>query len=508
MKKPVSKYIVVFCAFTAFLTAFIFAGQSPNIYLKSASGQQEALMPAPSIGTDGTYGLYPRALPCIGLPKVVVFVISFPDDGSFTVTVPEIEKSFFDNVEQPGVPWFQQDSLRKFYLRSSYGKLDISGDVFPYTAIKNCNEYTNVQELANEVMEHAGAENALNWSEYDVNQDGYIDGVYFVLKNGGIPGYNYHFSSGWPSGTMIRQGKEVARYIYTVQHGSGLIINIVAHETCHMMGLPDVYAGVSVNNGGLWATSIMDKGVITGDLPCIMKCVFGWIEPQRIAKTGSTQVSLASISDNPELVLVHVNADKDSFDWLLVEYVTSSNNNVSLGLWAGPPPLQSGGGLRAWLVKMRPEFFTEKAEFFRPFGDYVAVSPYIFLEAVHMEGVKDYFLYNGDSITPFTTPNTNYPKNIIKESGNAIPDDLTDSGISIENIQIENGEASFIVTISTNNEDGGDENEDETGPFVPPYVHNPNKNPVPFVEILIIGGAVLLTALTSITIITRKRSRG
>jgi len=85
--------------------------------------------------------------------------------------------------------------------------------------------------------------------------------------------------------------------------------------------------------------------------------------------------------------------------------------------------------------------------------------PYEYIEAVNNRNWDpnfgdDYYFYNGDSFTPYTKLNSNYPGGFqivpsIYEG--ARPDkimvDLKDSGIYIEDIQIAGGKANFRVTI-------------------------------------------------------------
>ena len=393
------------------------------------------------VGTDETYSLYRGTMPCVGTPKVVVFVIDFPNDTQSghpwqRYSVADIEKHFFDKsmINEPANVLFENEynSLRDFYYRSSYGKLDITGDVIGYTMQKKREEYKSAGEIVHEVMAVAGTEDAVDWSKYDANNDGCIDGVYFVLRN--MPAFatpDFVMPSGY-----TRAGKGITRYAFIVDAGSSPSSSALAHETVHMMGLTDVYCISGVNNEGTGANSIMDGQPGVGDLFGMMKYVFNWIEPIKIDKKGETNVTMASISDKPQCAIIYPNGDKDNLNWFVVEYITKSNNNLI-------SPDKPGGGLRIWRATMNPDFLYSVEIY-----PVTCISPYIYIEAVHPPGIRDYFLYPGDSFTPHTTLNSNYPLSFAPNgSGGIVMQNLTDSGIYLDNIVIENGLAHFTVNI-------------------------------------------------------------
>ena len=105
--------------------------------------------------------------------------------------------------------------------------------------------YYNCREIIDEVMESIGAENGpVNWNDYDRNNDGYIDGVYVVLRT--------------------RLEVSAANFVMGTYdtRGEKLISKLAFIE------------GVG-----------------------IMKYFFNWIEPLHIDQYGETNVSFASFSD-------------------------------------------------------------------------------------------------------------------------------------------------------------------------------------------------------------------
>ena len=388
------------------------------------------------IGNDETYSMYEGTMPCVGKPKVLVFVIDFLNDTEEqypwkTYSVADIERQFFDisMINEPANALFgnNYNSLRDFYYRSSYGKLDITGDVIAYTTQKPMNEYMGSNDFMNEVMEFAGTDDAVDWNKYDANRDGCIDGVYFVLRNDAFPSPDLTGPCNYR-----RAGKKIEYYAFIQGAGNRSITKIIAHETYHMMGLNDVYANRYVNEDGTGVNFIMEAGHKLGDLCGSMKYIFNWLEPIKIDTKGETNVTLASLSDKPQCAIIYPHGDKNNLNWFFVEYITATNNNFD-------SDVEPGGGLRIWHITMDPRFLNN---YLSPI-----CQPYAYIEAVRPPDIIDYFLYPGDSFTPYTTLNSNYPLSFVRIEESKIMQDLTDSGIYLENIVIENGLAHFTVTI-------------------------------------------------------------
>ena len=140
--------LVIFLFFSVFAFTQLMAVATPSI-------------PKPAVGTNGTYSIYAGALPCIGSPKTIVFAVDFLNNTSGdgeALSISDIEKKFFAGMDEtsPDAVYCENQSLRSFYYRSSYGKVDITGDVFAYTTKKTKEAYTDDHQLFAEIMEYAG----------------------------------------------------------------------------------------------------------------------------------------------------------------------------------------------------------------------------------------------------------------------------------------------------------------------------------------------------------------
>jgi M6 family metalloprotease-like protein len=442
----------------------------------------EYRLPRAFVGTDETYGLRTGTLPCVGKPRVVVFVIDFLDDNNtdnegnaFRYSASDIEKHFFDDsmMNKPFVkgadytPYLGYGfySMRDFFYRSSYGKLDITGEVFTYTTEKPRKEYFPYDhdqypqssvynagdEIVDEVIKYAERESILDWNKFDTNEDGYIDGIFFVLRNSLYGTIHSGFASAGCDYTL--GGKKIGTYTFMFGAGSFFPrISTMVHEAVHMMGVgDDIYLHMGKNPYGSGAHSIMDDFPISGDLPGIYKYIFNWIEPIHINTAGKTQVTLASMSDKSQMVVIHPNADRKNLNWFVVEYITPTNNNSFL-------PVEPEGGLRIWRATMEPSVWELHHELFG--GWHFFRVKFVYLEAIHrpytfdwdylwnnFEKYWNHFFYPGDSFTPFTELNSNYPLGFRDENWRRYMDEMADSGIYLENIRISDGLAHFDVTI-------------------------------------------------------------
>jgi M6 family metalloprotease-like protein len=333
-------------------------------------------------GNEHTYGLFESTMPVVGTPRMVVFVIDFLDDDpdDFIFSVSDIERHFFDlsRIDEP-VEFHLTDrylnpgyySMRDFFYRSSYGKLDITGDVIHYITQKPDSEYESWFDLMDEVLNVAGAADVLDWTQYDTSGTGHADGVFFVLR--GFPVGRMAFGNmALPGPTQyVRNGINISSPGFMVDAGNNCLITTMVHEAVHMMGLLDIdtHAAPPLNPEGPGATTVMNAWATIGDLPGIMKYLFGWIEPIHIDTVGETRVTLKSISDYPQMAVVYPRGDKDNLNWFIIEYITPTNNNFGLDENASIhdfyiyPTVRPGGGLRIWRSSMNPEYVTNTDDY-------------------------------------------------------------------------------------------------------------------------------------------------
>jgi M6 family metalloprotease-like protein len=270
-----------------------------------------------SSNTDGRQKVFTPK----GTKKLLMVLIQYPD-RAFTFT-----KADFSNLMNT------QDynmngalgSVRDFFLEMSYGQFDVTTDVVGiYTASQNMAYYgtdgadgshdTNSNELMNEAITAADAD--VDFSQYDNDGDGTVDGVYIVYA-----GYG-QASSGiantiWPhaggiSG-QIFDGKTISKYSCSNElnaDNSLTGIGVICHEFGHVCGAPDYYdtdyatggqfpgtGDWDLMCGGCYNGTVANKGNVPSHFNVFEKIRAGWVIP--VTLTGSASLSIPDITTNP-----------------------------------------------------------------------------------------------------------------------------------------------------------------------------------------------------------------
>ncbi len=299
-------------------------------------------------------------MPSVGNVKVLVIPIKFKDVWTNKTTLEtyhnDINRVFFGT--DTGF-----ESLSTYYEKSSYGKLKISGEVLPwYTPSNESTYYENIYAnnssttsitntlgtLALEVLEYY--KDTIDFSEYDYDKDGILDGVYLVCNKD----LQDHGSLYWSWVSYYNGKKDVDGYklyqfmwstisfIYTddfyktIKHDGVNAISFI-HETGHMMGIDDFYDysaneykenifgkkklskkgdGCNLGSGGF---DMMDSNV--GDHNANTKMMLGWITPYVV--TRDTIIDLNAFSKSGDAIIVAPSFDNEVgnlSEYFVIEY--------------------------------------------------------------------------------------------------------------------------------------------------------------------------------------------
>ncbi len=336
----------------------------------------------------GTLG--PGKFPAYGTPKMLVIPVIFSDMvGQYDFTEAElgvIEAAFFGEASETG--W---ESLKSYYLKSSYGLLDIQGHVAdPYVTSLTVAEADRQSIGASHQIVTAATNDYFtkhpdeSRSDYDYNGDGFIDGVNIIYKTTAQDtSENPNASDIWwnyttvidPNGTTANVTSPVAnRYFWSeydmIRSGyyePNIDAHTIIHENGHLMGISDYYSydRDPQTNGALEAAAgcsdMMDMNV--GDHNGYSKMLYNWLATDDEANgvhlkvvDGSSDnftITLNSFSDTGDLLLVR-NTVTDTWnetpydEYLILQYYTPTgvNEKDSSGYpeWSG---LGSHGGTYA-----------------------------------------------------------------------------------------------------------------------------------------------------------------
>ena len=262
-----------------------------------------------------------KAFPTTGNRKLVCILVGFSDS-----TFKETQANFDNLFNQAGYGTY--GSVKDFYEETSYGQFHLTVDVAgPYNAPNTHHYYgqndpvdpkikdLNVRELITWAVNQADAD--VDFSDYDNDGDGNVDGVYVVYagyneaEGGGADCIWYH---AWSITPVTLDGVSVSSYSCSAEYkentGSDISgIGNICHEFGHVMGAPDFYdtdygeSGGKYPGLGRWCT--MASGNFNGDRDCpahynpfIKSHFFGWVPITTLST--QTYLTLSNSAENDD----------------------------------------------------------------------------------------------------------------------------------------------------------------------------------------------------------------
>lgn len=165
-------------------------------------------------------------------------------------------------------------SVRDYYLAASQGLFDIEFDIVgPYTGIHSAahygNTYSGYQDFANEAVQYASAD--VDFSDYDNDHDGYIDGLHIIFAGNGEEATG-NADEIWSHKSIIGSSPVYNNTVVNVYSCSPELngntssmchIGVMCHELGHVLGAPDYYDTDYSSHGqypGLGMWDIMSSG--------------------------------------------------------------------------------------------------------------------------------------------------------------------------------------------------------------------------------------------------------
>lgn len=314
-------------------------------------------------------------LPASGDVKALVIPIDFPDYRFTSYDVSRIEKAFFGTEIDTG--W---ESVNTYYKKSSYNQLNITGHVTEvYSSSQNSTYYTNVYNrgddadymLIKDTLEYFDP--IINFDDYDLNNDGYIDALYFIYST---PVYygdshifdknqsdlwwayvyqyytkDYEYYDGVEANYYLWAGYDFMDEAFTIKNNNDKFLKIntstYIHETGHMLGLEDYYDYYENEGpeGGLGGADMMDYNV--GDHSSFTKIMMNWTNPV-VASSGDYEIKIKPFESSGDVILVTNDWSNSYFDeYFLIDYYTPTGLNAAQ---AGYNGLFSISGIRIYHV--------------------------------------------------------------------------------------------------------------------------------------------------------------
>jgi immune inhibitor A len=294
-----------------------------------------------------------------GQTRIIAILMDFPDyrwnhtsDTLFENDSLWYDKAHFDlmlssvgTYRHPGSFSAYTGSMRDYYRKCSFDSVDIIVDVIGYfTAINNfayyCEDYgTNDWYLIDEALDSANK--YVDFSDYDNDSDGYVDGVFIIHAGPGAEAlpepdrihYIWSYMSYWGSSY---DGVTVGTYSMQPEDGA---IGVFCHEFGHQLGLPDWYdydyssQGIGewgLMAGGSWGCKNIND--LHGTSPSIMcgvgKYWLGFINPY-IVTDNMINVTIQPAENSPVAYLLK-DASMASTEYFIIENRQNLSFDASL----------------------------------------------------------------------------------------------------------------------------------------------------------------------------------
>ena len=264
-------------------------------------------------------------------------------------------------------------SMRDYYYDNSMGQFDPHFDIVEVDVDYSV-EYPQGTSYADEVFAAAvtAADEQVNFADYDLDGDGMVDMVYFI-----VAGYSANYSGNnqnylWPHMSYLYgydeeqgwflyefDGVSIGRYassteMYGWENYSTpmpLGIGTMTHEFSHVLGLPDLYdtdygsGGGQSNDPGEWdvmAGGTFNYGRVPAGYSIWERYALGFAQPEEISGVGEYSLTSVDKSNHGYILRTPVNKEffmlenrqKNKWDQflpghgMLIARVDSTNQNV------------------------------------------------------------------------------------------------------------------------------------------------------------------------------------
>jgi len=257
--------------------------------------------------------------PLTGNIHIPVFLVEFTDKPH-TLSATDISAAF----NSPNYLNGQGISVSKYFTKQSYGALNVTFDVYGWqTAPQTYSYYSqgnarNLEMMIDAINMHNPI---IDYCQYDNDGDGRIDGfvIIYAGKAGVAP------NGIWPQARIFQgfyysviDGKyfgNIAAVPELGRIGNQFEIPITTHEFAHVLGLMDLYS-IGPNGSGDGPIKnftmmnfedhpyCLDKPI---NLDVWSRYFFGWIDPIVLTTDSPKEISLRSVNDYPDAVILKNN---------------------------------------------------------------------------------------------------------------------------------------------------------------------------------------------------------
>ncbi|MFT5141020.1 MAG: M6 family metalloprotease-like protein [Rhodothermales bacterium] len=316
-----------------------------------ANGLAQRILPSTAIQAQSRLDTQSSIslVPAFGNVKNLVILVRFSNHVSRTQP-PEVGVEVLMNAASPDATYAPTGSLKAVYLENSYGQMTLDSTVADWFTVNNTETYfangnSGLTTLLHDALRQAliDADSYIDFGQFDGDNDGFIDSITFLHS-----GYGAEWSGndvfGTPSANRIWSHKwSISPWTSSDQNGNGVNVKVseyhispavwgtsgsaigrvgvIAHETGHFFGLPDLYdtdgSGFGIGSWGLMANS-WDFNFTQYCPPHFSpwsKTNLGWYTPTVISDPGIYTLNQAET--NPEVYKIQTGFPTN--EYLLIE---------------------------------------------------------------------------------------------------------------------------------------------------------------------------------------------
>lgn len=284
--------------------------------------------------------------PSVGDVNILVVPVEFTDYSDFTSDEIDSINLAFNGDSSKDYETDYWESVKSFYYESSYGALNynfVMCDTFtPSITGKKFIELENDETssgqgslyLLDEIYNNLYINNSkvTNYSAFDSNSDGYVDGVWLIYNaddygevyyDSEYWAYTYSYISNTPNTnnpTFSRYANASQIFLRNSDAETTVDPHTLIHETGHLLGLDDYYTyddeAIYSATGGV---DMMDLNI--GDHNAFSKFSLGWGTP--LIVTESTRINLKPSYSSGEYIILPIGNTSINHafnEYILIEY--------------------------------------------------------------------------------------------------------------------------------------------------------------------------------------------
>lgn len=296
-----------------------------------------AVIAIPAMAAEHIPASWRTGLSSTGTQRVLAICIDFPDCPA-PMTAGDVERRL-DGEQDAGDAAYPCESLRAFYQRSSFGKLDLRTDVVgwydsPVPRAEIAATSAGREQLIAGALRTFAAE-GLDLARYDSDRDGKVDYlmVFWAGPADGRSGFWTPATMGWGPTPIALDGVTVDSYSWQSAAGLRTGARTAIHETGHALGLPDLYDADKSSGplGGVGGLDMMDGGV--GDFNAFSKWLLGWIEPTFVREADlNARLRPSATSGDAIVVMPDASAENPFSECFVIENRENVGNDF--GAWS------------------------------------------------------------------------------------------------------------------------------------------------------------------------------